>query len=198
MKYKFILVTTSPRRIELLRKLNIKFDVIPPKVVKEKYKGNNPCDIVICNAINKINSVDEEYKDKDTILIAADTLIELNGKIIGKPQNREDAIRILKTLSGKWHNVYTGIAIKVGEKMYTDCCITKVKLKELSMEEIEFYIETREPLDAAGAYKIQGIGTIFIEEIHGSYDNVVGLPLNRLYMLLKKAGIDLIKIISGQ
>ena len=198
MKYEFILVTTSPRRIELLRKLNIKFDVIPPKVVKEKYKGNNPCDIVIYNAINKINSVDDEHKDKDTVLIAADTLIELNGEIIGKPQNKKDAIRILKALSEKWHKVYTGIAIKINEEICTDCCITKVKLKELSMEEIEFYIKKGEPLDAAGAYKMQGIGTIFIEEIHGSYDNVIGLPLNRLYMLLKKAGIDLIKNISGQ
>ena len=198
MKYRFILVTTSPRRIKLLKKLNIEFNVIPPKAIREKYKGNNPCDIVICNAISKIDSVDEEYKDKDTILIAADTLIELNGKIIGKPQNKEDAIRILKTLSGKWHNVYTGIAIKVDEKIYTDCRVTKVKLKKLSMEEIEFYIKTGEPLEVAGAYRIQGIGTIFIEEIHGSYDNVVGLPLSRLYVLLKKAGIDLIKIINGQ
>ncbi len=195
MEYKFILVSSSIRRIELLRKLGLKFLIISPKTTEIYHLNKDPCHIAILNALRKMNSIERKEMD-NAILIAADTLIVVDNEIIGKPKNVDDAKNILKKLSGKWHHVYTGLVVKVKGRVYTDCCITKVKFKELTEKEIDFYVETGEPLDAAGAYKIQGLASIFIENIQGPYDNVVGLPLNRLYVLLSKAGIDLIDVLK--
>lgn len=142
------------------------------------------------NAILKAKaSVDNHHKDE--IILGSDTVVALDNKIYGKPKNDNDAFCMLKNLSGKTHQVCTGIALIKNGKIFSDVCTTDVTMKNLSDEEILNYIKTKEPQDKAGAYAIQGLASIFIEKINGCYFNVVGLPLNCLYNLCKKADVDL-------
>lgn len=188
---KVILASASPRRIELLRNINLDFEVIPSKFEEEE-KFDNPVEMVLKFAYNKALDVKKTLKEEDALIIAADTIVYKDGKILGKPKNEEDAISMLKFLSNSVHQVYTGIAIFYKDNYIVDYEVTDVYFKELSDEEIKGYIKTKEPMDKAGSYAIQGIGSLFINKIDGCYFNVVGLPINKFYEIVKRMGIKII------
>ena len=185
-KVKLVLASGSPSRIELLRMLDCKFQVIPSRV-KEKF---NPRLSPIQNVkkLSRLKALDVASKISNGIVIAADTVVVLGEKILGKPKNKKEAREMLKSLSGKEHQVITGIAVVNAKtkKMLGDAVVTKVKFRKLTNELIEKYITSGEPLDKAGAYGIQGKGSLLVELIKGDYFNVVGLPLNTLNQLLEK------------
>lgn len=184
--YKIILASRSPRRQQLLLELGLKFDVVI-KEYKEVYpEGLNGEEIARYVAHNKAASFIKEISENE-IVIAADTIVWCNDQVLGKPMNREDAIRILKEISGKTHEVITGVSLLSGTKELTFSESTKVTFEVLTMDEINFYIDEFKPYDKAGAYGIQEwIGIIACSHIDGSYFNVVGLPLQRLYKELQK------------
>ena len=194
-KRKLYLASKSRQRINILRNLGVYFITLEPNI-KEKRKGD-PKQIAVLNARLKAWSVAD--KVEHGCIIAADTLVVFNNEIIGKPLNQEDARTIIRKLSGKWHRVITGMSVVlVPENMeFVDVVETKVKFKQLDEKEINFYVLTGEPLNKAGGYAIQGYASLFIEKIEGSFFNVVGLPIERLYLLLKKVGISLLEYISS-
>ncbi len=191
---KIILASGSPRRKELLEMLNVKFEVIPdnsPESIKENCK---PDEIVCSLARDKCLNVSKKI-NYDAIVIAADTIVFVDGKPIGKPKDKDEAFEMLSSLSGKEHEVYTGVSI-IDTTLGKDVLFfekTKVKFKKLCDEEIIDYIKTGEPMDKAGAYGIQNLGALFVEKIDGDYFNVVGLPVCKLGETLKKEfGINII------
>ncbi|MBP2633263.1 MAG: Septum formation protein Maf [Firmicutes bacterium] len=186
-----ILASSSPRRKELLTQIGCNFKVVPSEAEEDNSKALPPEQIVINNAVAKAKDVADKLTGND-VIIGADTIVVMQGEVYGKPINLADAKRMLSSLSGNVHTVYTGIAVIKNHTIWREFEKTAVKLSELTSEEIDQYIATGEPMDKAGGYAIQGIATIFIEEIHGCYTNVVGLPLNKLANLCKKAGIKLL------
>jgi septum formation protein len=172
--------------------LGCKFKVIPSQI-EEKI---NPRLSPIQNAkrLSHLKALDVASKISDGIVIAADTDVVLNGKILGKPKDKKEAREMLKNLSGKEHQVITGLAVvdAKSKRILQDIVITAVKFRKFDKNLIEKYIASGEPLDKAGAYGIQGKGALLVESIKGDYFNVVGLPLNALNQLLEKFGISLI------
>ena len=175
---KIILASNSPRRKDLLKEHNIEFTVIPSKVDEVIDSRLDVHQNVKRLALSKGLDVFKEHQD--SLVIAADTIVVFNNEILGKPKDELDAFRMLKLLSGNVHEVITGIAVLYGDKVINECEISKVKFKEISEEEIFDYIKTKEPMDKAGSYAIQGIGSKFIEYYDGDYDNIVGLPMKLL------------------
>lgn len=174
--------SASPRRLELLKKLNIDIDVKPPNIEEIMNEELSPEDNSIKVSLDKLNYIKNENKD-DLWIITADTFISYKNIILGKPTNRENAFDMLKMLSGKEHKVITGVSIysKKLNKTLSEADITTVKFKKLTDNEINFYLECEEWVDAAGAYQIQNRGEILIESINGSYSSVMGLPISRIY-----------------
>jgi len=183
---RFILASSSPRREEILKKAGIDFKVIFPENIEEKNISTDPVSHVLELSRKKAESVAK--KIDDSLILGADTIVVLNGAILGKPKDGKDAFRMLKQLSGKEHKVYTGVALldKRSGELLNDYQLTKVKFNQLKNKEIKDYIDTGEPLDKAGAYGIQGMGNFLVEKIEGDLDNVIGLPLRKLEELLKK------------
>lgn len=184
---KIVLASASPRRKGIFAKYNIPFEVITSDI-EEKFDNNDlPAVTVMSLAFQKCIDVSKTIEE-DRIIIAADTIVYFNGEILGKPKNKEEARKTLQKLSGQTHSVYTGMAIikaNANEKVI-DYCETKVKFRRLDDEVIEKYISSSEYADKAGSYGIQGKGALFVESINGSYSNVVGLPIVKLDILLKK------------
>lgn len=184
----YVLASSSERRQELLHRIVDEFDIIVSDFDEHKilFKGNVD-EYVIALAKGKALSVKESLKE-EAIIIAGDTVVVLDDKILGKPNNEEDAYSMLKQLSGRTHRVYSGVVVinMYNNKIEQQSLYTEVKFSNLTEEEIKSYIETGEPLDKAGAYGIQGYGGVFIEGINGCYYNVVGLPLNLLNKMLRK------------
>lgn len=181
---KIVLASASPRRKEILENLGLEFEICPSDV-DETIKGKiSPEDAVIEISKAKALSCLEKYKD-DVLVISADTVVCLDNKIIGKPKDESDAFDILKSLSGKSHFVFTGYTLATNDKIVTGAAKTQVVFKELSDKEILWYIGTKEPLDKAGAYGIQGKGSVFVKEISGDYLNVVGLPVSEIFDKIK-------------
>ncbi|MCR1951823.1 MULTISPECIES: Maf-like protein [Clostridium] len=184
----YVLASGSERRQELLHRIVDEFDIIVSDFDERKILFNGNVDeYVIDLAKGKALSVKESLKE-EAIIIAGDTVVVLDDKILGKPNNEEDAYSMLKQLSGKTHRVYSGLVVinMYNNKVEKESLYTEVKFSNLTEEEIKSYIKTGEPLDKAGAYGIQGYGGVFIEGINGCYYNVVGLPLNLLNKMLKK------------
>ncbi|MFN4226807.1 MAG: 23S rRNA (uracil(1939)-C(5))-methyltransferase RlmD [Candidatus Ratteibacteria bacterium] len=183
---KIILATKSERRKELFKKICKEFDVIESNFDEESVSEKDPVKYAIVCAIKKAELVARENPDK--IVIGADTVVNLNDEIIGKPKDYEEAKQILKKLSGTKHRVITGIAIyrKDQEKLLTDCEISYVKFKKLTEQEIEEYLKKGDFFDKAGAYAIQDVKDDFVEEIEGDFDNIVGLPTEKLKKLLDR------------
>jgi septum formation protein len=183
---RFILASSSPRRVEILKKAKIDFEVMSPENIKENNISTDPVSHVLELSRKKAESVSQ--KVKDGLILGSDTIVVLNGEILGKPRDQEDAFRILKKLSGKEHKVYTGITLsdKRNGKILSDYQLTKVRFNQLKDKEIKDYIKTGEPLDKAGAYGIQGRGNFLVEEIDGDLDNVIGLPMKKLKELILK------------
>ena len=186
-KYKIILASKSPRRKQLLKDMGIRFKAIS-KNVKEVYPLDmNPAETALFLSELKAGAFPESELDNDTLVIAADTIVSLNGKIMGKPSNHDDAKKILEKLSGRDHEVITGVSLKSKDKFRSFSVKTKVHFKKLSNEEIDFYVDHYKPMDKAGAYGIQEwIGYIGIDKIEGSFYNVMGLPTQKLYEELLK------------
>jgi len=183
-----ILASKSPRRYELLKQMGLDFDVIPSGVKEDFVQGETPEDHVIRLAEAKALEVGSRYPD--CWVIAADTIVYINGSILGKPKSREEALEMLRRLSGQEHWVLTGFSVRHLAKGIRgqEAVQTAVKVKTLNPVEIEWYIQTGEPFDKAGGYAIQGVGSFMIESIRGSYTNVVGLPLCELIQMLKRLG----------
>ncbi|MEA3494025.1 MAG: Maf family protein [Candidatus Margulisiibacteriota bacterium] len=183
-KKKIVLASTSPRRKKLLKKICRSFQVIPSHLDESKLKAKSPEGFAVKAAIAKAEDI--ALKKRGTLVIGADTIVVLGKKILGKPKNKKDAIRMLKSLSGRIHQVITGIAIIDSETFKTsaDYVVTKVQFKKLSDKTIFDYVQSGKPLDKAGSYGIQEIENEFGIEIKGDYNNVVGLPLKGLKKLL--------------
>jgi septum formation protein len=187
---KIVLASSSPRRAELLGRIGLEFEVVPPLVEENYIKGESPVDFVLRASKEKSLSVSTNL-NSEFIVIGADTIVVLDEEILGKPRNEREAKSMLERLSGRDHHVITGLTIlrPKQEILYNDFIQSEVKFKSLYPWEVKGYIKTKEPLDKAGGYGAQGIGAFMIEEIHGSFTNVVGLPLAQLSDALTKLGI---------
>ena len=184
MNKKIILASKSPRRQELLRLMDVDFRIVL-KDVDESYPDNlTPEEIAVYIAEKKARAFDEEINDE--IVLTADTIVAIDGKILGKPENADHAAEMLAILSGKVHRVVTGVCLLYKHKYNLFHDVSEVFFRKLTEQEIRFYVDKYQPLDKAGAYGIQEwIGLIGIERINGSYTNVVGLPTEKLYQQLK-------------
>lgn len=188
MKSQLILASESPRRYELLKQLGLDFEMIPSGVAEDFLNTESPREHVLRLAEAKAMEVANKYPDR--WVIAADTIVYIHGSFLGKPKSREEAVNMLHRLSGREHRVSTGFSVCHSEKGKSDkeAVQTAVKMKPLTSAEIEWYVHTGEPLDKAGGYGIQGIGSFMVESIQGSYTNVVGLPLCELIQMLNRLG----------
>ena len=214
---KIILASQSPRRREILTSLGYEFDIVIPNVNEDLIDGLSPVEFVkllsrrkadVVEDLVGANSVRPQHKthaipdtfftkedNNETIaIIAADTVVAINGQILGKPIDEADAFNMLNTLSGNQHSVFTGFTViflknKIANAI-TDVCETRVKFKILTDSEILDYIKTGEPMDKAGSYGIQGLAKDFIETFDGSLTNVIGLPADELQAILQKAGLQ--------
>ncbi len=193
-----ILASSSPRRQEILKSLNIPFRVITSDIDESYPKDMNITEVPEYLASRKVNAVVRTFNPDQNIpwILGADTLvIQGKSKPLGKPQSPEEAVKFLKMLSGKTHKVVSGIALFNGSLNYlsTKTSITKVTFKALSDDEIKWYVSTGEWHGAAGGYRIQGMASMFIEKIDGSYSGVVGLPIFDIYEILKEQGYSILE-----
>lgn len=185
-QYKIVLCSNSPRRKELLKGLGLNFQTRIIDGIDESYDKSLPGED-IAKMISEKKA--ESYKatmSSDELIITADTIVYVDGEVLGKPQNKIDAARMLKMISGKCHDVITGVCLLTSNKRISFSVKTKVSFAQIADDEISFYIENYKPYDKAGAYGIQEwIGYIGVDSIQGSYFNVMGLPVQRLYSELK-------------
>lgn len=188
---KIVLASSSPRRKHLLEQIGLDFKVHTPSW-DEVDTVSNPRLRVMENALRKAQSVMDEV-DAD-IIIGADTVVYIDGTILGKPNDRQDAFRMLQKLSGKVHRVFTGLAVlsRGSGTPVVRSEMTLVHFKHLTDDEINAYIESGEPMDKAGGYGVQGLGAVFVDRIIGNYDNVVGLPVSLLYDILRELNYSLL------
>ena len=187
---KITLASGSPRRRELLEMLGADFEVIPARGEELAKPGLSPEDVVKSLAAAKAEEVFAIVPGG--LILAADTIVEMDGEILGKPRDAEDAKTMLRRLSGRTHRVFTGVAVFCGENRLIETEETKVCFRALSEREIEDYVATGEPLDKAGAYGAQGIASLFVEKIDGDFFNVMGLPICRVGRMLSEIGCELI------
>ena len=189
MANRLILASRSPRRYELLKQMGLDFDVIPSRVEEgDLLPGESARGHVLRLSEAKAFEVGNQYPDD--WVIGADTVVYVDGTVLGKPKNREEAMEMLGQLSGKEHSVLTGFSVNhIGKgKKNREAVQTSVKVKSLTEAEMRWYVQTGEPFDKAGGYGIQGIGSFMIESIRGSYTNVVGLPVCELIQMLSRLG----------
>lgn len=181
-----ILASASPRRKEILENASVKFEVMASSIEELTLDGESPCQMVMRLAFEK--GMDIASRKKSDLIISADTIVVIDNTVLGKPENEIEARKMITSLSGRTHQVITGISLinLDNNKKIIDYVISNVKFKNLSEEDINDYIRTKESLDKAGAYGIQGYGALLVDEIQGDYFNIVGLPISRLSDLLKK------------
>lgn len=181
-----ILASASPRRKEILENASVKFEVMASSIEELTLDGESPCQMVMRLAFEK--GMDIASRQKNDLIISADTVVVIDNTVLGKPENEIEARKMITSLSGRTHQVITGISLinLDNNKKIIDYVISNVKFKNLSEEDINDYIRTKESLDKAGAYGIQGYGALLVDEIQGDYFNIVGLPISRLSDLLKK------------
>lgn len=186
-KYSIYLGSQSPRRKQLLEGMGFHFGILPIRHSDENYPDSlKEHDIAIYLALQKMRLYNDFFTHSNIIIITADTIVSLEGKILGKPSNAAEAFNMLKQLSGKKHVVYTGVCLKTQEKETSFYDATDVYFKTLSDDEIQYYIDHYKPYDKAGSYGAQEwIGYVGIEKIEGSYFNVMGLPVHKLYVELE-------------
>jgi septum formation protein len=185
---RFILASASPRRSELLNQLGLEFEVVPSGIDEVAREGETPAEHVLRLATAKAGELADRYPE--AWVIGADTIVVINGDFLEKPADESEARAMLARLSGRKHEVFTGIAVmrKSAEVNLSEVVTSEVIFKNISAEEMDWYVKTDEPYDKAGGYAVQGGGAFFIKEIHGSYTNVIGLPLCEAVNLLKLAG----------
>jgi septum formation protein len=184
-----VLASESTRRVDILRTLGISFSIIPPDIDETKLKDETPQEFVARISYEKANKVGLHFPDK--WVIAADTIVVLKGKVLGKPKNERDAFNMLRALRGKWHKVITGYCVLnlLKNIVYRDIVETKVFVRHMTDDEITRYIKTSEPMGKAGSYAVQGKGGYMVKEIKGSYTNVVGLPICEIAEALLSLGV---------
>lgn len=183
---RIVLASASPRRRELLTQIGLKFDIIPSHI-EEVLKGDSPAENVMGLAYDKATDIYNQLTgqgEKDVLVIGADTVVALDDEILGKPKDEEDALRMLRFLQGRTHQVYTGVCLITSEGAQTFFGKTDVTMYPASDEQLKAYIASSEPMDKAGSYAIQGLGTVFIQGIHGDYNNVVGLPVAEIWQCM--------------
>jgi nucleoside triphosphate pyrophosphatase len=185
-----ILASSSPRRAELLRAAGITFIVRAADVDETIRPHELPRDYVVRLSREKARAVARDNE----LTLGADTTVVVNGEIAGKPVDAEDAERMLRALSGRWHEVLTGVTLARADQILSAVASTRVKFAQLSDAEINWYVSTGEPMDKAGAYAIQGYASLFVERIEGSYSNVVGLPVQLAYKLAQQMGVELLGV----
>ncbi len=185
-KYKIILASKSPRRQFLLKELGLDFEVRIKEVDESFSETLQAQEIPLYLCKKKADAFDEELND-NTVVITADTIVWIDGQVLNKPENYTDAVRMLQLLSGKMHEVYTGVCLRSKNKTKCFYALTKVYFKPLNLEEIAFYVKNYAPYDKAGSYGAQDwIGLVAVEKIEGTYFNVMGLPVKELYEELLK------------
>jgi septum formation protein len=186
-----ILASGSPRRRELLEGLGLNFRVISSDVPEVRLENEPVETYVVRLAAEKASSV--ARRDPAAWVVAADTVVCLDGEVLEKPADVADAERMLRTIAGRRHTVFSGVSLQCIDRGYSDTrsIATDVDMASMTDEEISWYAATGEPLDKAGSYAVQGIGAVFVDAVHGNYTNVVGLPLPLLYSMFRDAGVDL-------
>ena len=194
MKRKLVLASASPRRRELLEGLGVEFTIRPCDIDEYRLSGEKGEDYALRTAARKAEAVELGADDSDSLVLAADTVVCIDDEILGKPEDKADAERMLRLLSGREHTVITGVALldRANGTLISDKACTRVRFKPLSDREIEAYIKTGEPMGKAGAYAIQGKCSLLIQEIKGDYFNVVGLPLQLIYDMFCQVGVNLL------
>ncbi len=183
---KIILASQSPRRQALLRQLGLAFDVVPSDVDEENHSGSSPEDLVRSLSLQKAAHVAARFSD--ALVIGADTVVVLDGKILGKPKTPDEAVAMLSALSARAHLVYTGFTIvdRPSDRSITEVETTRVRFRRLGREEILAYVRSGSPMDKAGGYGIQDdYGAVFVDRIEGCFYNVVGFPLARFYCAMQ-------------
>lgn len=208
MKSRLILASGSPRRKELLEQIGAKFEILPAKG-EEVITSTVPAQVVMELSAQKAEEVAGRYREElggenqsaskgeqAVVILGADTVVAYENKILGKPKNEEDAVRMLQMLSSHTHSVFTGVTLvieKQGKKeKQSFFAETKVTMYPMTEQQIHAYVATGEPMDKAGAYGIQGKCAVYIEKIVGDYNNVVGLPIALVYQNLEKSGIEIL------
>ena len=188
---KLVLASGSPRRRELLEMIGLDFELVVPDVHEESLHENEPSRFVTEIALAKAQSVSSGVRE--ALVLGADTIVVLGGRILGKPRDESDAAEMLRALSGRTHEVYTGMALVDAQTgiAKTGFERSEVTMKRLTEEEITRYVATREPADKAGSYGIQGLGAVFIQHIKGCYFNVMGLPVAKFYQMLEELSLEL-------
>jgi septum formation protein len=190
---RFVLASGSPRRQEILKQLGLEFQVMESDIEEVFPEGALPGEYAASIALEKIRNVLKRIRFP-AVVVGADTIVELDGEIMGKPSDDRQAFEMLSKLAGKEHCVITGIAVSDNTNgvELVDYQTTRVRMKSISPDRIRRYVETGEPLDKAGAYAIQGRASLFIDSINGCYFNVVGLPVAKLDCMLRSINLDLL------
>ena len=190
-KPELVLASGSPRRRELLERFGYPFKIIPARGEERPPEGLTPGETVIALAEQKAREV-AALCTGTAVVVGADTVVERDGVLLGKPRTEQEAYDMLLSLSGRSHRVFTGLCVISGERVLTGYEETAVHFRPLTPEEIRAYVATGEPMDKAGAYACQGVGALFVEKLEGDFFNVMGLPLCRLGRLLKKVDVELL------
>ena len=182
---KIILASSSPRRAELLRTIGVEFEIAPSQVQERPHPDEAPADYITRLARAKAISIARQREQG--LVIGADTIVVLDGRILGKPADEVEAGKMLRSLSGRWHAVMTGVALYdvATRQEVADFDKTLVRFGQMSDQEVEWYVKSGEPMDKAGGYAIQGLASKFVERIEGCYFNVVGLPVSMVYRHLQ-------------
>lgn len=192
MAEKFILASASPRRRELLEQVGAEFEIIPAEG-EEAITSSQPQEVVLQLSAQKAAEVADKLQGEDAVILGADTVVVYEGQILGKPRDEEDAMRMLSMLCGNTHSVYTGVTLIRLQDGKSEICSfyeeTKVTMYPMTEQQIISYIRTGEPMDKAGAYGIQGRGALLVEKINGDYNNVVGLPIAKVFQMIEGNGV---------
>lgn len=186
-----VLASGSPRRKELLQQAGLTHFTVAPTDADETVPGDMPPEEVVM-LLSRRKAEAACFSSRE-IIIAADTIVWLDGRALGKPADRAEAARMLQELSGRQHTVYTGVTLRRGEELLTDWEATQVWFRALDRREIRAYVRSEEPMDKAGGYAIQGMACSFVERIEGDYTNVIGLPMAKLAGMLRRFGVLLLK-----
>jgi len=192
---RLVLASSSPRRADMLRRLGLDFEVRPPEVDESARPGETAEVLVERLAREKAAAVCRDGE----LAVAADTVVVLDGEVLGKPVDDADAARMLRGLAGRGHDVLTGVAVLAGGdgRLATAVERTRVTFAPMSAQEIDWYVRSGEPRDKAGAYGIHGLAALFVDAVDGNYANVVGLPLPLLYRLARSLGHDLLALLAA-
>jgi len=193
------LASQSPRRRELLEQIGIYPNVVTADIDECPHPDEAPAEYVIRLALEKAKAVHATLSEDNLLpVLAADTSVVVNNRILGKPQNRNDALAIMQQLSGRTHKVLTGVALVNNEKISSRLSVSNVTFRPVTKEEAQAYWESGEPQDKAGGYAIQGLGAMFISRLEGSYSGVMGLPLFETANLLQAAGVHMLSASTDQ